>query len=372
MGFRDEALAAAMREPDPGSLAAGERLRRDFGVDDAAWALGQVALRRKGRSKFSRADEMLFTRDGLEQASRQAVARWRAARFVAAGVTEVWDLGCGIGADSMAFAEAGLRVVAVDADPATAEVAAHNLALVGGGEARVGLAEEQRLPDGAAVFLDPARRTARGRTWQVADFTPPWEFVLDALASERFVCVKLAPGVPKELIPQGARSGWVSEHGDVVEATLWNRLPVGVEAVVLPHELEGPAERDLDVAPVGGYVIEPDGAVIRAGLISEVAPGQPLWLLDPHTAYLSSDEPVDSPFATTFAVDSVLPFDVRAVRRYVAEGGIGTLEIKKRAIDVDPAALRRQLRPKGKAAATLILARTVEGTKAIFAHRVRR
>ncbi|HQD22763.1 MAG TPA: SAM-dependent methyltransferase, partial [Arachnia sp.] len=109
-----------MAEADPASLGAGERLRRSFGADDAAWALGQAVLRRKAAAKFDRADEMLFTRDGLEQATRRAVARWRARRFVDAGVTEVWDLGCGIGADAMAFLEAGLRVVAVDADPETA------------------------------------------------------------------------------------------------------------------------------------------------------------------------------------------------------------------------------------------------------------
>ena len=364
------ALEEAMAEADPTSLAAGERLRRVFGPEEAAWALGQVALRRKAIAKFPRAAEMLFTRDGLEQASRAPVAAWRAARFAEAGVREVWDLGCGIGADAMAFAEAGLRVIGVEADPATVEVAAHNLALVGG-EARLGLAEETEVPEGAAIFLDPARRTTAGRTWNVADFTPPWQFVLDQLASDRFVCVKLGPGVPKELIPDGVRAGWLSERGDVVEATLWNRLPASTEAVVLPHELIAPDRpRELETRPAGRYLIEPDGAVIRAGLITEIAPGSPLWLLDPHTAYLSSDEPIDSPFGTTFEVDEVLPFDVRVLRRWVADRGVGTLEIKKRAIDVDPAALRKQLKPKGRAAATIILARTVEGTKALIAHRI--
>lgn len=370
MQAREEALAAAMGEADPSSLAAGTRLRQRFGPEDAAWALGQAVLRRRGRAKFEHADEMLFTRDGLEQASRPAVARWRAQRFIAAGVEEVWDLGCGIGSDAMAFAEAGLRVVAVDADHATAAVAAHNLSLVGGGEVRVGLAEEMVLPEGVAVFLDPARRTVKGRTWNVADFTPPWEFVLAQMASDRFVCVKLGPGVPKELIPGKVRSTWVSEHGDVVEAGLWNRLSAGPEAVVLPHELGMPAHpRQLDVRALGRHLIEPDGAVIRAGLIAEIAPEADLWLLDRHTAYLSSDEPVESPFATTFTVVDVLDYDVRTLRHYVAEHGIGTLEIKKRAVDVDPAALRRQLKPKGRGSATIILARTVEGTKAVVASR---
>ena len=367
----EAALAAAMAEPDPSSLGAAGRLRASFGPEVAAWALTQAALRRRGRAKFARADDMLFTHDGLEQATRDPVRRWRAARFVAADVRAVWDLGCGIGADAMAFAEAGLAVHAVDADPATVEVASWNLGLVGAGPAAVARAEEMEVPPADGVFLDPARRTSRGRTWRVTDFTPPWQLVLDHLASPRFVCVKLGPGLPKELIPQGVRATWVSDGGDVVEVSLWNRLPEGRSAVLLRDsgavELAADHAQVPDVAPLGRYVYEPDGAAIRAGLVGESVPGA--WVLDPHVAYLSSDAPIRTPWATCFEVVDVLDYSVRALRGYVREHGIGTLEIKKRAVDVDPAALRRELKPQGSAAATVILARTLGGTKAIVARR---
>lgn len=359
-----------MREPDPSSLGAATRLRARFGPDVAAWALTQATLRRRARAKFARADEMLFTPDGLEQASRDSVRAWRAARFADAGVAQVWDLGCGVGADAMAFADAGLAVHAVDVDEATVEVATWNLGLAGAGPAERGLAEDAAVPGGVGVFLDPARRTARGRTWNVADFTPPWSLVLDHLASDRFVCVKLGPGLPKELIPEGVRAIWVSDGGDVVEVSLWNRLPAGRSAVLLGGagvlELE-PAGVEPGVAPLGGYLYEPDGAAIRAGLVGEAVPGA--WLLDAHVAYLSSDVPIDTPWATRFEVVDVLDYSVKTLRAYVREHGIGTLEIKKRAIDVDPAALRRQLKPKGRGAATIIVARTVAGTRAIVARR---
>lgn len=373
--MRGGALAAAMAEADPSSLGAAQRLRARFGPELSAWALTQASLRRRGRVKFERADEMLFTPDGVEQATRDAVRRWRADRFRAAGTTTVWDLGCGIGADAMAFAEAGLSVHAVEADPTTAEVASHNLALVGAGPAEVGLAEQADVPLGHAVFLDPARRTARGRTWNVADFTPPWQLVLDHLASDRFVSVKLGPGLPKELIPDGVHATWVSDGGDVVEVSLWNRLPAGTSAVLLRDGAElrleapeaGPTE--LAVAPVGRYLYEPDGAVIRAGLVTEVGVGADRWLLDRHVAYLSSDAPLETPFATGFEVVDVLDYSLKTLRAYVREHAIGKLEIKKRAIDVDPAALRRQLKPSGSSSATLIIARTPAGTKAIVGRR---
>ena len=115
------------------------------------------------------AERMFFTPDGLEQATRWVVARWRAALFVDAGVSEVWDLGCGIGVDAMALSEAGLGVHAVESDPVTAAFAQANLALIGGGEVTVGRAEDVQVPERGGIFLDPARRTARGRTWDVAD-----------------------------------------------------------------------------------------------------------------------------------------------------------------------------------------------------------
>lgn len=365
------ALEAAMGEQDPTSLGAGERLRRRFSADAAAWALTQVALRRKARGKFSRAAQMLFTPAGLEQATREAVARWRARRFVDAGVRRVWDVGCGIGSDALAFAEAGIEVVALDADPATAEAASHNLALVGAGPARVARAEELNIPPGDAVFLDPARRTGRGRTWRLADCSPPWRLVEGYLASERFVAVKLGPGVAKEVLPEASQWCWVSEGGDVVETCLFNRC-AGRAAIRLvngeEHVLFASGER-LPVGDVGAYLAEPDGAAIRAGALAEAA-GAGAWLLDEHVAYLSSDQPITTGWVTNFEVVEVLPFDRKVLARYVRDHGVGTLEIKKRAVDVDPAQLRARLAPKGPNSVTIVLARTPSGTRAIVVRRM--
>lgn len=364
------ALEAASAEDDPESLAAGTRLRRQYSPDEAAWALTQVALRRKAARKLHHASQMLFTPDGMEQATRSSIASWRAARFAAAGVRRVWDIGCGIGSDAMAFAEAGLEVIAVDANPLAVEAATWNLALVGAGPARLGRAEQLEVPAGDAVFLDPARRTARGRTWQVADFTPPWDLVMNYLASPRFVGVKLGPGVPKQLLPADIQCCWVSDAGDVCEASLWNAATGHLAVHMGPPVRElHPGGTQLSVGEVGRFVAEPDGAAIRAGLVAESVLGQEAWLLDEHVAYLSADEPLTSPWLTCFQVRDVLPYDRKVLAKYVREHRIGTLEIKQRAFDVDPAALRRRLKPAGSGQATLILARTPRGARVIVADR---
>ncbi|MEL4505123.1 SAM-dependent methyltransferase [Luteococcus sp. H138] len=389
------ALALAMAEQDPGSLAAASRLRKQAPPELAAQALGQAQLRRRARTKFGAdAERMLFTHDALEQATRPVVADWRAHRLRDEGITRVIDLGCGIGADSLACLRAGIDVIAVELDQTTAEHARANLELAAGrpldglgdptpaaptatvihGDA-VALAPELLAGAGpeTCVFIDPARRTEFGRTWRVEAFTPPWDFVLSLLGGSHSTVVKLGPGVPKQLIPDDVEALWVADGHDVVECSLWHTpaaRPVhgaillgGPQALRLDHEPRDP----LPVAVPGRYLVEPHGAVIRAGALDRIADG--LWLLDPHVAYLSGNAPVTSPFATCFEILEVLDNNPKTLKAWVREHRVGTLEIKKRALDVDPAELRKKLQPKGPNSATIVLARTPDGARALMVRR---
>ncbi len=369
-----EALAEAATQPDPGSLAAASALRRRWTPDQAAAVLTQADLRRRAVSKFGDAAGRLFlTRDALEQATRSDVARWRAERLRDAGATHVVDLGCGIGADALAFAAAGLAVVAVEFDPATAILAAANLGDAGRvvtGDA-VALAGDL-LAGGAAVFADPARRTASGRTWRVADLTPPWDFAT-GLLDGRLGCIKAAPGLPSTVIPDGVATTWVSHRGDLVEASLWSGpwAAGSRTAVLLPsgEQLDAGERSHPPVAEVGRYLYEPDPAVIRAGAVGTLAA-----LLDARSpqagiAYLCADVLVKTPFATAFEVLQELPFDERGLRRWVQDQRVGILEIKVRGFDVDPAVLRKRLKPSGPGSATLVLTPTPDGAKALVVRR---
>lgn len=347
--------------------------------------VGQARLRAKAQAKFGPfARRMLFTRAGLEQATRLGVAARHAQRIRSAGLSRVADLGCGIGGDALAFAGAGLDVVAVDADEVTSVIAAYNLAPFGDSAVvRHATAEESidTIPSGDAIWMDPARRTAgHSETRRVTadDYSPPLDWAFD-IASRMPTGIKLGPAHDRDSLPDDAEAQWVSADGSVVELVLWTgalrRDGVRRAALVVrgerSHELTaaGDAE-DAETRPLGAFLHEPDGAVIRARLIGDVARGLDAGMLDPRIAYLTSDAALTSPFVQSFRVRETMPANVKAISAVLRANGIGRLEIKKRGVDIDPAAFRRKLTLKGDHEATLILARIGDQRRAILADRV--
>lgn len=360
------------------------RLRKEGHSPDLVSAVvGQARLRTRGRAKFGDlAERMLFTRAGLEQATRLPIAARHAARFRDAGFSRVGDLGCGIGGDALGLAALGLRVTAVDADEVTAAIAAYNLAPFGDDvEVRHGTAEQTDLRGLDAVWLDPARRTAghsETKRTRPEDWSPSLDWVFD-LARRVPVGVKLGPALDRDLIPAEVEAQWVSAGGSTLELVLWSgalaREGVRRSALVVrdetAHELTAAADAaDEPVRELGAYLHEPDGAVIRARLIGDVARSLEAGMLDEHIAYLTSDAALTSPFVATFRVREVLPADVKALAKALRERGIGRLEIKKRGVDVDPAVLRTRLKLSGDGDATLILTRIGNRRTAILADRV--
>jgi len=349
-------------------------------------AVGQARLRTRARAKFGEfADRMLFTRAGLEQATRLSIAARHAGRFRDAGLTRVADLGCGIGGDALALAGIGLDVLAVDADETTAALAAYNLAPFGDtAVVRHARAEDVSLDGIDAVWLDPARRTAgHNETARLGagDWSPPLDWVF-SLASERPAGIKLGPAFDRTLIPGDAEAQWISVDGSTIELVLWTGKLArpGVRRAALVVRAEGAADLtadadadDADVRPLGAFVHEPDGAVIRARLIGEVAGRLDAGMLAPGIAYLTSDAAATgaaASFVRSFRVREEVPSDVKALGRALREREIGTLEIKKRGVDVDPAVLRTKLKLRGRHSATLILTRVGSSRMALLADRV--
>ncbi|MDN6179165.1 MAG: class I SAM-dependent methyltransferase, partial [Micrococcaceae bacterium] len=275
-------LPADAATTDQEALELNLRLRKEGHEAELVTAVvHQARLRAQGTAKLGPfAEHMIFTRAGLEQATRLNIAALHAQRFVGAGFSKVADLGCGLGVDSMAMASLELDVTAVELDETTAAAATVNL--MPWPNARVVNTDATGfdLEGFDAVWLDPARRTTStsgtSRLFDPEAFSPPLSHV-EALADRGLpVGVKLGPGIPHESLPATCEAQWVSVNGDVTEVTLWfgplARAGIRRASLVLgpggSHELTSSTAPDAGASlrgevPVGdieGYLYEPDGA----------------------------------------------------------------------------------------------------------------
>ena len=365
------------------AIAVSLRLRGQ-GLDpsEAAAALTQSRLksavaRRWGQGYDDLVASLLFTPRGAEQATRPVVAALRADRFAALGPgARVADLGCGLGVDTLALLARDLAVDAFEVDQVTAAVAAANVRRSPGGTVRradVTAVAPQTWTRYDAVFVDPARRgsgqrSGAGRIGDPERWSPPLSWVLALEVAH--LAVKVAPGLAHAAVPEGTEFATVSVGGDVVEAGLYRGAlrSSGVRrsaTVVRPTftswgaRTSGPApvtltDGDLPDAPVparplGRYLHEPDGAVIRAGLVGAVAAGLDAWLIDPDIAYLSSDraappEVVTSGLVSSYRVTAAMPFSLKTLRAHLRAEGVGHVVVKKRGSAVDVDRLRASLR----------------------------
>lgn len=366
-------LAEATTAYDEGPLRAAASLTRTYPSDLVAAALTQVGLRRRGQSKFgAAASHMYFTSDGLEQATTLRVAEHRAARIAASSAQGVLDCGCGIGGDLLALGRAGLTAAGVDRDPVRVAMAAANLSALGvPGAVQVADATRLDLSPFSVVYADPSRRNAHGRVFDVDGYSPPWSFVTSLF--KRPACVKVAPGIPRHVIPQEVETEWVSLGGEVKEAALWSsylatvrRRATVIRGGGLATLTDEDDPEDRSVRQVGRWLYEPDGAVIRAGLVTAVADLVGGGLIDEHIAYVTADSLVDTPFARGYEVLETLPFRERALRAVLAERDVGALTIKKRGVQVVPDQLRKRLALHGSREATVVLTRAAGSGTALL------
>ncbi|MCE1179200.1 MAG: class I SAM-dependent methyltransferase [Micrococcales bacterium] len=367
---------------------------REAGFDPAlvSVALTQSRLRARAREKFGDfADGMLFTPDGLEQATRLEVAAVHAQRFRDAGVTTVHDLGCGVGSDAMALSTLDLAVEAVDADEVTALVAESNLRHWPGTAVHHARAEEVALPSGAAarhtgVWLDPARRTPgvadiTGRTkrvFRLEEISPSWDFVRDVAGRIEATGAKLSPAIAHRDIPAGCEAQWVSWAGEVVECAIWwgplvrtaGRTALVLGPTRMPTMVSEAAAEKPSAArrpdSIGPYLLEPDKAVLRAGLVGAVTAAVDGVELDPGVGYVSAERPGELAYARAYVVLESMPFNVKALRAWCRDQRIGRVTIKKRGVTIDFDQLRRQLRLPGKGPEAVLVLTRVAGQQMVL------
>ena len=350
------ARARALDLSAGGRLRSAEVVRAAFGPELGPLALEQALLKDRARAKHPRGAELWWTGPALEQASSAPVAVARARRFAG----PVLDLCCSVGGDLLALPDGS---TGVDLDEARLLLARANAEVL---DRPVHLVRADvtalPLPRSADVFVDPARRAGGRRVFDPRAYAPPLPLVLAWRERVRSLAVKVAPGVDHDALPDDVEVELVSLRGEVKEAVLWTgaaRSGARRSATLLPG---GEVLRDdpaplPSVRPPGRWLLEPDGAVVRAHLVAQVAAQVDGWLLDATIAYIGADAPVATPFGRWYEVVEVLPFGLKALRQRLRAHDAGPLVVKKRGTAVEPDVLRKQLKLTGTREVTVVLTR---------------
>ncbi len=351
--------AAAHRLNDATLVSDIASLRTRFG-DRAAALVETTLLRRRASAKFVDPSGWLFTDDALQQATAEPVAQHRARRL--AGAT-VHDATCSVGSELAALRTRASLVLGSDIDPVRLAMARHNVP-------DVDLCRADALHPitrEAVVLLDPGRRAGGRRRFDPHAYTPALDVLLE-LYRDRDSVVKCSPGIDFTWLERSGFRGEIevtSLGGGVREACLWSyglaASGVGRRATLLdgPEEITDAEPDDCAVAAPGRWILEPDGAVIRAGLVRHYAARYGLWQLDPDIAYLSGDQL--PPGVRGFEVLDRVAYSERRLRQVLSAHDAGALEILVRGVNVDPDTLRARLRLRGSTPIAVVIARLGSG-----------
>lgn len=383
---------------DSRTLALITQLRKTHTPEQAGAALELARLRKSAVTKFGEnAARMYFTRDALEQASDPLIRRYRASQIEGGGT--IYDLCCGIGADALAFAQnmPEAQIIGIDLDPLRVEMARLNAASLGLNNVRFEVGDVREIPPQPEIeksplhvwrraentqysgvrliFFDPARRDSNGkRIYDVERYIPPLALVKTWAETGTPIMVKLSPGVELAQLTAyienyggGGQVEFISVNGDLKEAVLHLNKPtkiaypysatlLGVSA--FPLHWRRTSAPELRLSEPRGWLIEPDPAIIRAGLVRDVAEVIDGAQLDESIAYLTTDSPPDLPWVRAWQILDWMPFNLKKLRATLRERGVSHLTVKKRGSPIEPEALIAQLKLKNSGASesrTLVL-----------------
>ncbi len=370
-------LLTAIESANGTELQIQQQLRREYSAELVRLGLELVQLRKKAERKFSRADQLWLTRQSLEQATSEQIARHKAERF-SRYKQEVWDLCSGMGSDAIALA-GHCQVHACDLDAVQLQLASWNadaydklekIAFTQQDATRVNVA-------GKVIHIDPDQRDTTGRRHLRLEQIQPGLTSLQEMAENcKAGVIKLSPASNFGGKFPDCEAELISLHGECKAANIWCgelAQPGMWRATVLPsgESIAGdPLSAWPEMTPLQNYLYDPDPSLVRSGLVNMFAEQQGLSRLDDAEEYLTSDQLLESPFVTGFQVVDVLNRNEKQLRKYLREQNIGAVEIKCRHVPIDVERVRKSLSLKGDKAITLIYARIEKKTRLVICNRV--
>lgn len=333
----DLALTKASRLKDT------EVLKEKFG-DYGRAVMELVTARSSGKLP----SDWLMDADSAQQATPVEVAAYRAEFLAEQGVSSVHDITCSIGTEGL---DSPLDYFGSDLDESRVRMARHNLS-----STKIFRADALTTTTTADVLLaDPARRAGGRRITRPEDLVPPLPEVVDKHRGKE-LAIKCAPGL--DFSEWNGLVTVASVDGGVKEACLYTPgLGTGRRAVMIRgHKLDVLDDKETNLpeaGEIGSYLIDPDGAIVRSGLVRHYAAREGLHQIDERIAYLTGERIPEG--ASGFPFIEKVP--LKRLKSVLKSYDAGSLEILVRGVEVDPDQLRKKMKLKGKKPFAVIITR---------------
>ena len=358
-----------------------------------ALVMEQAQLRKKAGQKFTRASRMFFTRRGLEQASGQRLAEYKASRFKS--LEKVADVCCGIGGDLLSLARRdklddakalSVTTVGVEIDELTSLFARKNLDAYALDREFVDVRQidfaEFDLSKLDGIHVDPDRRVQE-RTVHGSRFMPSLPDVFQRLGSDCSAAIKVAPATPHaEYFPPGVQREWIGDDRECKQQILWvgpatekpghrTATHIGKKGEISQISVvENEARPGVVIgSQILRYLYEPHAIVLAAQLNNVMGDRYGLKRFSADVVYLTGDEDIEDPLLTQFEVLAVLPISLRKTQVFLNRLEVGEIEVKKRGIDDVTVSQFKRLKLAGNQRATVLLTRLGRSRIAVIAKR---
>ncbi len=367
----------AIRTSSVAELASQKQLREMFDQDLVRAALSIHEARQKAIGKLPNADQIWLTRVGLEQCTAWQIAEHKAQRF--RGHPVVIDLCCGIGVDSSNIASEA-HVLAVDSSNSMCIRAGWNAEVWGRGDRIETMCGDATSSDwaGQIVHIDPDRRAESDRpTKRLELYQPNLDWMQNLCRKAAGGAIKVGPASNFLQKFPGCEIELVSLDGECREATVWFGSLAGehaFRATVLP------TGESLSADPlsawtnttdqVGRYLLDPDPAIVRSGLLDVMADRNQLLRLDDEEEYLTADVLPTTSFVTAFEIETVLPNNLKDLKKYLRDRPSQYYEVKCRRIPTQADVVRRQLPTGDEPPRVIFFARLKKRGSIIVARRL--
>lgn len=382
------AALAVKQELDPPSPALLTRLRKQWPHDVVHAAIELTRACQRATVKFPHRADLIADIAGLEQATSDHVAEHKAKRFAKAMPSRIVDFCCGIGGDAMRL-QIICPVIAIDRDPLRAWMAAQNARCETIATDVESLDLHEFLETTGTLFhIDPSRRdegAGSKRAWKLNEYRPGPAFLRRLLAIFPDGAIKLGPGVDLDTLIDIAPTHTteveiINENGTLVQAVLWcgklaerpgERTATRLDATGATRYSGVPSPIPQSAsAAFTGYLLVPDPAIERAGLVGTLAAKLGIQSPFPPLGLLCADAPVDSPWFATFEVFGEMPWRIPAIRTWLKANDGGIVEVKTRGGAVETDKAQRELRGSGNTTYTVFGLRMGRSRRAIITRRI--